>query len=342
MLVKVFGTGWAGVDLFFVLSGFLITGILLDTKTKRHFFRNFYARRTLRVFPLYYVVLFIIFVILTRLLPVDTPDSQFVIRNQIWLWTYTTNLGFIVLRKAMFDADWFQLNHFWSLAVEEQFYLCWPLLVFVLSPGKLMRLSWAIVVLALSLRLGLFLAHQRPGALYFPTPCRADSLAMGGLIAICLRGPDGLSRLSHIARRAGIPIVLALAGIVIWRHALIYNDWTMLTFGYSLIAGLAACLIIYCISPAASNPIRRAFEVRWLRTLGKYSYGMYVLHMFVRYVLDDHIPLPYLVKVIRLESAAVIAHAALLLALTFASAFISWHLWEKHFLKLKRHFAYGS
>ncbi|HLL88149.1 MAG TPA: acyltransferase, partial [Tepidisphaeraceae bacterium] len=139
--------GWVGVDLFFALSGFLITGILLDAKGKPGFFRNFFARRTLRVFPLYYGVLFVVCVLLPALglLKLGVPLSQ------RWLWLYATNL-FPLLRSAdgagfFFPNSWdLQFGHFWSLAVEEHFYLAWPLVVYALGRRPLMVTCAALMV----------------------------------------------------------------------------------------------------------------------------------------------------------------------------------------------------
>lgn len=123
--------GWLGVDLFFVLSGFLITGLLLDAKGKNNYYRNFIVRRTLRIFPLYYFALLLCLVIVPivfkSLLP---PDYGYYTANQLWFWTYTQNWLF---SKTGFPEN-LTLVHFWSLAVEEQFYLFWPLFVRIFFP----------------------------------------------------------------------------------------------------------------------------------------------------------------------------------------------------------------
>src|SRR5262245_35087776 len=135
LLVKAAGYGLLGVDLFFVLSGFLITGILLDAKNRPHYFRNFYALRTLRIFPLYYAVL----AVLLLLIPAVTTLSPLLEQareQQGWLWTYTTNF------YVAYTSSWRSLTyvtHFWSLASEEHFYLVWPLVVFALRRKALER-----------------------------------------------------------------------------------------------------------------------------------------------------------------------------------------------------------
>src|SRR5690242_3161095 len=126
LLVKASSYGVLGVDLFFVLSGFLITGLLLDAKGKPHYFRNFYARRTVRIFPLYYLVLFLLLVVLPAVIAVP-PALAHARREQAWLWTYTSN--FYIASKASWALGY--VSHFWSLAIEEHFYLLWPLVVFL-------------------------------------------------------------------------------------------------------------------------------------------------------------------------------------------------------------------
>src|SRR4051812_22693033 len=172
--------GWLGVQLFFVLSGFLITGILFDTRTRPQFFRTFYARRTLRIFPLYYVFLAGALFIVPLLANVaDWHATAW--RNQFFFWTYTSNWA------NPFGHDIPGLSHFWSLAVEEQFYLLWPVIVFLGSPRFLLRLCAGLVAVTPFVRLGLRLSGFAPLAGYEFTIARWDALAAGALLAICLR-----------------------------------------------------------------------------------------------------------------------------------------------------------
>lgn len=116
-LFLVTDAGWVGVDLFFVLSGYLITRILLSTKESPRYFTTFYGRRALRIFPLYYAVLVAVLLILPRLVP-PTPELDAILGRQVFLWTYLSNWV-----RDTFNSDYAALKHFWSLSVEEQFYL---------------------------------------------------------------------------------------------------------------------------------------------------------------------------------------------------------------------------
>ena len=128
--------GWSGVQLFFVLSGFLITGILLDTRPTPHYFRNFYIRRALRIFPLYYVTLAVAFIVLPaldRMPQVYAGDYP----HQAFLWLYLSNW-----RHDIGGG----FSHYWSLALEEQFYLVWPLVVFFCSRPTLLKICIGLSV----------------------------------------------------------------------------------------------------------------------------------------------------------------------------------------------------
>ncbi len=154
-------SGWMGVDLFFVLSGFLITGILLDAKHGPHRFINFYMRRVLRIFPLYYGVL-AFFLIFLPLLSVMLGGGPSFLRSMVaeldpirvhqWrLWLYLQNFG----------GSWKLFNHFWSLAVEEHFYLFWPAVIFFTSERGALRACCVAVVVAICCRL-LWLKYDIP------------------------------------------------------------------------------------------------------------------------------------------------------------------------------------
>ena len=147
LLVKAAGYGMLGVDLFFVLSGFLITGLLLDGRTEPRPLRNFYARRVLRIFPLYFGVLVACYLVLPLVLSLP-PAFAAVRTHQAWLWTFTSNL-FTAIHGSWTSLNY--LSHFWSLAIEEHYYLLWPLVVLAVQPRTLERISIGVVAGALLL-----------------------------------------------------------------------------------------------------------------------------------------------------------------------------------------------
>ncbi len=207
--------GWWGVDLFFVLSGFLITGILYDAKGKEHYFRNFYMRRVLRIFPLYYGVLLLVFVVIPLARTPHSLDDQTAVHSSLWLWCYAANIGMCVHDAVMNYSHTLEFNHFWSLAVEEHFYFVWPLLVHAFGRQSLVRICGAIIVGALGLRWMMLELDIHWMKRFFLTPCRMDALAMGALLALLVRGDYGLARLVKGARWIAMVGGLILGGVIL-------------------------------------------------------------------------------------------------------------------------------
>jgi peptidoglycan/LPS O-acetylase OafA/YrhL len=340
--------GWSGVDLFFVLSGFLITGILLDDRGDRHYFRNFYARRTLRIFPLYYGLLAVIFLIMPHLWPgpFADPGVAEVRRHQGWLWLYATNIRMTIVGDMdIFRAGWLELNTFWSLAVEEHFYLLWPAIVYLCSRRSLVGVCAAIGVISLATR-GWYFHKDNIDAVYVFTLCRADALAAGALLAVLLR----TQRLPHILARYA-PAATVIFGIS-WLVSLMIDParerlWGC-TFGYTLCAAFYAALLLWVLTVRPASPLKKTFNFAALRSLGKYSYGIYVYHDLLHNQLSPWFGQRRIESVLRTDlhianaayGCSVILYIILAGVASFAVAWISWQVYEKQFLKLKRFFAY--
>lgn len=243
---KLFGrlasTGWVGVDLFFVLSGFLITGILFDSKGSRHYFRTFYARRALRIFPLYYGLLFAVFAVP---LPAWAPASE-----QAWFWFYGVNF----LRVLGGPGSCGSLEHFWSLAVEEHFYLAWPLIVLLFRRATLLWISGLTPLVALAFRTYFVLRGEMTAA-YMLTPCRIDAMAVGSFLALAIRGPGGVAGVVPLAHQAILAGGLPLLALFIRRHGLLCHvEAEAQTIGYTSLALLFGGLTILAIASPAANP----------------------------------------------------------------------------------------
>jgi peptidoglycan/LPS O-acetylase OafA/YrhL len=330
------GTGWAGVDLFFVLSGFLITGILLDAKTAPHYFRNFYMRRVLRIFPLYYGFLILIFLGLPLILPF-TPAIGPIVAHQGWLWGYGTNLYMGWKGTWFFEKDWLKLGHFWSLAIEEQFYLGWPLVVFLFSRRTLIGTCIACLAFSLAARILLVGLDAPKICAEIMTPCKIDALAAGALAVLLLRGNH--EQIFRRVRAAACVFAVAVVAIGIYRRTWDSVDPVVQTIGYSVMDLLFAALVILCVAPSQPNWLGRFFSHPALKWFGTYSYAIYVFHVPLMPVFSRLFPTKELT--LRLGSAyvAVVVHTILAVAISSLLAFASWHLYEKHFLKLKRYFA---
>lgn len=331
------GIGWIGVDLFFVLSGFLITGILLDAKGRDKYFTNFFARRTLRIFPIYYFVLLFVFVILPMFGMFYTPELNFVKAYQPFFWTYLTNWGFVAAGGARyFNTSWLTLVHFWSLAVEEQFYIFWPFVVYFLNRRLFVQACVALFLIALSGRFAIAIFGIPQGAAYTLTPFRIDTLVVGALIAVGVRNQPTRSRLVTLA-----PWVLLLAAIfttiVFFLHGGVwFADRWMHTVGFSILALGWGGLLIMCLPEYGSRVLNSLFQTSTLRFFGKYSYGLYVLHPFV---LEQYSSSTDFYAQLEIpETIAAIAFIVVGIALSVVPALLSWHLLEKRFLGFKRFF----
>ena len=329
---------WCGVDLFFVLSGFLITGILLDTKNNPRYFTNFYSRRTLRIFPLYFSAAAIIFLMVPAFLPVRSAADQDMLGNQGWVWFYVMNLKVTLAGFKPFEADYAHTSHLWSLAVEEHFYLVWPLIVYFASARFLRYTCVACIVGALALRVGTFYTTLSPVAPYVFTLCRVDSLAAGGLLSLAVRDMSG----RFVLRSLFWPMIASactLLVLFVWRGGLKVGDWPMKTFGFSLLAILFAGLIGTLLGLDESHPLRGVFRFKALRALGKYSYGLYVIHgalvpVFLGVLTTDQLQgalsLPHFV--------ASVLRFALVFVICITLSLVSWGLIERYPLRLKRYF----
>jgi peptidoglycan/LPS O-acetylase OafA/YrhL len=324
--------GWVGVDLFFVLSGYLITGILWDERgaSVRSYFVTFYARRTLRIFPLYYGVIALVLVLGTVVPALHTPDFVRLTHLQPWLWLYGVNFGHAVKGIGAFRIDWVDFTHFWTLAIEEQFYLIWPLVVRSLSRKSLMRLCVATVVVSLVSRAGWLPITSLERNLLREGIGSSGSLAIGAFVALLKRGGGNMSLMSKIgqitfALATAIYLVLILSG-----HT--RSDYLMSTVGV-LLLGLAFGSLVFAVE---TGPSGRLFHSRTLQFFGTYSYGLYVFHHLLNPLYLSWISRPWF----RSYTVSMIVWLAAVFLVTIGISLVSWHLFEKRILSLKRFFRY--
>jgi peptidoglycan/LPS O-acetylase OafA/YrhL len=345
-VARVFHTGWVGVDLFFVLSGFLITGILWDAKGQTHYFRNFYARRALRIFPLYFAAVLGTAVVLPLIVGGSVGKGGGLARlagqlgflhdHQLYLWTYVSNFA-----QAARGAEWYMAGHFWSLAVEEHFYLVWPVIIWLIHERRnAMRFCLVVAACALVFRLTLVAMVGETVNVYFLTFCRMDSLALGGFVALAARGPGGIEPLLKPAKGIALGLGTMLGVWMLARGGLDNRtDPLMQSIGFSILGVFFAAVVVLVIALGESaSHVGRIFTAPALRTVGKYSYGLYVFHHLILYVTPVVLPVSTVAKVFGSPVVGAGATIALNTLLTAIAAFASWHLFEKHFLKLKRLF----
>lgn len=338
-LLQVAQGGWMGVDLFFVLSGFLITGILADTREHPHYFRNFLGRRFLRIWPLYYLSLLVLLTVVPMVIPAVPPTLQSMRDEQWWFWLYGSNWLFAMEGGFTRTSG----GYFWSLAVEEQFYLVWPVVVYVLSRRTLLCVSVALLLVSLVARVVLQRHGVSTGALYTMTFTHLDGLAVGSSIAVCLRLPGAEKRLRWMLPATAL---LALLGLLCVRYAdgdLFYWSTNMATYGYTLIATLFGALLLHVLNEERQSSLQhRLLASRFMKQCGKYSYALYVVHVPVASFLYPMIASRLAGAVTTIGYEAIFLFSAVSsFAVSWLLALLSWTLFEKRFLSLKRFFTYS-
>lgn len=375
----VLGLGWVGVDLFFVLSGFLITGILIDARGAPDYFRNFYARRTLRIFPLYYAVVFVSLVVIPNILPAVLP--HFLPPNAVevamtkldrfgkvqglepWFWLYLCNIPMAVYGSFFHVV----LGVCWSLAIEEQFYLIWPAVVRFCSRERLMRVCLIVFGLALVWRIGLHvvltLRELEPMhvsiAVYVSTFSRMDALVAGAFLAALVRSPGAdLARMARKVRPWAVAaFVLAIAIAVAETYGPVYDPEIglligqtpfFLTIGLTLLSVAFGSVILMSLASPRGGLLHRFFTGRLLRTFGKYAYAMYLFHQPIRATMRDLVfgPVPsariQFPQFMGSQIPGQLLYYPLCIGLTFAAAWVSWRVFENPILKLKKYFPSGA
>jgi peptidoglycan/LPS O-acetylase OafA/YrhL len=325
--------GAIGVDLFFVLSGFLITGILLRSKSSPKYFVNFYGRRALRIFPLYYFFLSLIAIGLFTI----PAWKQYQNLRDHWpaYWFYGTN--FLVARYGwgILGQKTFGLGYLWSLAVEEHFYLFWPFMVWLFSERALARVCIAIIVIAPVTRILSPYMGLGELATYVLTPCRMDSLAAGALLATLVHHKPAV----EILRRFGwIGVISALLFAAYYVQVVLHPGSANKAYsivGYSIVAFMFTALICLVLCGGWTATV---MSWRPLRFFGVYSYGIYIYHG----VLLGYLEKWFSIKRMSFNTGniwiGVLPHYILCVGGATLVAVLSYHLLEKHFLKLKRFF----
>lgn len=326
--------GWSGVDLFFVLSGYLITGRLLDNLNKPAWFSTFYRNRILRIFPLYYGTLIVFFIGIHLFTKDETrPLLAFYFTHWKSFFLFTENYSFIIYGMPVTAY----LLHFWSLAIEEQFYLVWPSLVY-LSKNAHTRLKvfTLIPILVLAARCLFVFNHSHPNDLtfyYYNTFFRIDTLIVGALLCQLHQAKFRISEKI-------IDILIAFSLVLLALNYAVCRNWDssnpfFKTIGYTVTAIFYACLLHKAVYNTDS-PVARFFSLPWLRYLGKISYGLYIFHFPVLLIFQQRF---YDWGMAHIHPGAVtmkILSVSLCLPITLLVSMLSFRYFESFFLRLKK------
>ena len=328
--------GWTGVDLFFVLSGFLIGGILLDARGSKNYFRTFYTRRFYRIVPLYALVLCACYLQTVVLKRGNAPQFSWMLQGRLpWLSYVLFVQNFWMAARSTFGT--WGLGGTWSLAVEEQFYLTLPLVIWIVDPRHLQRVLFAAVIAAPIIRTVCCIGW--PHKWMFPfalMPCRADALLLGVIAAIAMRNPAYRAQIEKRGRLILVSVFLLLLGCAAAIHiAPEPSSRLMQTFGYTWIALLYVLVLIYAVTQKSSL-ISRFLRVTWLRSLGKIAYGVYLLHFYAIVLLTMWIsPMhPFHRFWPVLDSWFQLSVTILALLLTFVLCWLSWRYFEKPLVQI--------
>jgi len=333
--------GWVGVDLFFALSGFLITGILFDSLGEQHYFKNFYIRRALRIFPLYWGLWCVLLVFMFA-------QGRFELGFLAWPAYLGNYLGSFALHAGINHEHFnrlpaavhiaqeklrIQVGPYWSLCVEEQYYLTWPLVVWLVRRReRLLAICFAIMALILILRVVLHAylppAWVQHNEVYFWTLTRADSLLAGSALALWVRRPGGVDHLRTGPIAAGTLASVAVLGLAEWRwglfHDVAFAGW-MQTWGLTAVAAFSVGVLALSLR---SRWLEQILTLKPLQQLGRVSYGFYVFHLLFwdcdRIVIDATKP----------GVPAWVVHAAVF-AWVWLLSWASFRWLEAPFLRLK-------
>lgn len=309
ILVKVAAIGQSGVILFFVLSGFLITRILINSKNDRGYFTNFYARRSLRIFPLYFFFLFLYYFAG----PWITGSEPTTFNQQIYHWVYLQNFA------MTFNWPLAGPGHYWSLAVEEHFYLLWPFLVYFLTIKRLRKVVLVIYGVALATRILLVSKEYDP---FFFTLTNMDSLAIGAGLAI-LEYEGSLKKSSYYLNG----FIISLVPISILWVFFGGNSNPVIQIVKPMLVNISCVLLIAFVISSKRGVVKKFFESKLMNFSGKISYGLYVYHNGVYELVKKHLPIK---NTFLLFLCCVLS--------VYLVATLSFFCFEKFFLELKKYF----
>lgn len=312
-----------GVECFFVLSGFLITGILLQEQSHTYgsrwqILRTFYMRRSFRILPLYFLLVIIFFILNNAI-----RDRAF------WFLTYTVNIGKSIGSGG--GGPYTPLNHFWTLAVEEQFYLIWPILVLTLRRSLLIKACVCGIFIAVFSRILLAKMDFGPTAIQQLTPCCLDSLMCGSAFSI-------ISQWHNAKKIAALAIFIGISSYICFQ---IFSLGSFLVNAQQehLSVSLFFCGLIFLIFYHTGNRYLACMRLKIFVYLGTISYGIYVWHLPINWWFSDYII--RLLNYINLsESLSRLIHSSILLLITILAASLSWFILEHPMNALKSKFTY--
>lgn len=328
-LMLVGGITWSGVDLFFVLSGFLIGGILLDARPSQRYFKTFYIRRFYRIVPIYAILCLIFWVALGFRVPGSDPGSAWLFAHPFPWFTYATFTQNVSMAGGnSYGPNWLGIT--WSLAVEEQFYLTLPLVIRYLKPSRLPYVLACVIVGAPILRIACsYYGHEFAGRVLML--CRADSLLMGVGAALLFRNQRIVSFLSRYQKAIG-SLAIVMAVIAVRSNA--KSPWNPLV--YSWLAALYVLVLLMATTAGNKSLLGRCLRIPFLMATGTIAYALYLFHQAISglcyALIRSSAP--------DLSRPSDVAITLLAAFLTFATATVSWRYIEKPLIARSHSYSY--
>jgi peptidoglycan/LPS O-acetylase OafA/YrhL len=317
-VAKLSRIGWSGVHLFFVLSGFLITGILLEARSRPHYYRRFYSRRALRILPAYLTVLPVVLLF-------GAASPEFIGFSLIFLANLTPIFGVEIGYGVL-----------WSLAVEEHFYLVWPTVLRRFRASTVAMLA-AGIFLATPIARAIGFAHGYNHQIYFYTWFVSDGLALGAVMAVLMRHPRATRAV--VVRTTVAILVATLAALVVLRPFGIMTRNRMLgaSLQFTMLDLCFACVIVFVLL-AGSGRWKRVVLRPTLMFFGWLSYGLYLWHELIFQIIETFFQkrLPTLAGS---EPGPVVLRSALELSIAIVIAYLSRRYLEEYFLRMKDRFS---
>jgi peptidoglycan/LPS O-acetylase OafA/YrhL len=320
---------WSGVDLFFVLSGFLIGGILLDARKATNYFHIFYTRRFFRIVPIYAALLLVFPTLLFAAKRLHHGDFTWLTADALpWytFWSFTQN--FWMAPAASLGAN--ALGITWSLAIEEQFYLTLPIVIRFFSGRRLLACVLTGICLAPLLRIAIRLVWPQNWAAGFVLmPCRADTLLLGVLAAILVRDDAWRTRIQRSNLFFAVLIPILLLGIAFFAlKSFNLGSPLMQGIGYTWLALFYVSVLVYSVTRPDSL-VSRALRIKWLGWLGGIAYGTYLLHQFMQGILFGYFRGSYP----EITDGRTFLTALVALAVTLVIARLSWQYFESPLIR---------
>ena len=329
--IKIFSLGWTGVDLFFVLSGYLITSRIFFLKKEKNFFSSFYTNRALRILPVYFATLLIFFTAINIISP-NKNFEVFKYYHSNW-WSFLLFFQNWTFISQMPVPD--HLLHFWTLAVEEQFYLIWPIFLFIfLNSKRLYLIMMLVLVIVIIFRCTLYLQYPDLSDYqhyFYNTFCRMDSFIIGGMLFLLQQKRN----LKKFEIYLFIPLIFLVAGLYFTNTK--QANLFMSTLGYTFLAILFAGIINF-ITLNPESTLSRFFKFKWLKFTGKISYGLYIFHWIVLVTFQSKLNFLISTKMQFDDPVSYWLSLIVCLVISFIISVVSFYCFEFYFLKLKKRY----